>query len=334
MKYLFIVFSLIIIGCSRYQSLGLKPHFFGKKAKHIVWIQVPSLSLEQIAILKLGRGDMNSLTAFESFQCLGNLWSYNIYNLRPRSFDGFQSQILGSKNIKGTCDDFDRKSVWSYFEESGYEVGLVEDRTDKDYSLTSLSSCSNELNPLKSIYLWSRNKGKGDFKTFHYQEGTGLDSKGLYYDKSCQQKRCYVSLRQNVEKLWEKFSAMNARTFFIVRNFEIEKALKAKNISSFKDGLQELEKTIQFFQSKQKEKDVLLVVSSSRSAPVLLPDEGKQWASYISRGKNLFVKKTNILGYLWAQGHGAENFCGTYDESHVFKRFLWSPKDGIINLVF
>ncbi|MCR9205780.1 MAG: hypothetical protein NXH75_14440, partial [Halobacteriovoraceae bacterium] len=270
----------LFLGCSKKQSLGTKSHIFGKKGKHVVWIQVPGLALEQLALLKLTKETTDQKVSFESFECLGNLWSYNLYNLRPDAFKGLLSQTLGSKNITGTCNDFVRKSVWRLFQESGYEIGLLESPNYKSPSMVDFLTCPNELNPFKDIFIWSQRKGKGSFSSFHYQEGTGLKEEGLYFDKSCQKGKCYVSFRTNVEKMWEQFQSKNSRTFFVVRNLEIQNALDQKNIPLLKEVLYELDKTVSFFQEKMKKESLLLVLSSSGGVPITLPSEGKSWASY------------------------------------------------------
>lgn len=332
MKYL-IIFFVLLLGCSKRQSIGMKSHTFGKKGKHVVWIHVPGLATEHLALLKLTRETTDQKVSLENFECVGATWGYNLYTLRPDGFNGFLSQMLGSKNIQGKCEDFDRKGVWSYFKDSGYEIGLMESDPHNQKSVTELSTCSNPNNPFKDVFIWTQQKGTGSFSSFHYQESTGLNEPGTFYDKSCQKGKCYVSFRTNVENMWPQFKDKRSKTFFSARYLEVQNAIERKDISLLKEALYELDKTISFFQEKKKNESLLIVVSSSVATPIILPSEGKDWASYEKRGKNIVYQRPSILGNSWAMGDGSENFCGTYEESEIYKRFLWMPEEDFFDAI-
>lgn len=334
MKLFLFTTLFFIMGCSQRQPLGTKDHVFGRKGKHIVWLQVAGLEQEHLSLLKFDKETAAAKIAFEKMECVGSKWSFNLFDIRPDSHKGFISQILGSSNIKGECRDFDRKSVWDYFAEQGYTIGLFEDQSVSNNSLINFMNCSGDFRPLRNAYVWSQSQAKAGELNFHYQEGTGLSAPGVYYDKSCQSSDCFVPMKTNVKKIWEEFSTRNSKTFFTLRTFALEKALKSKNLNNAKESLKDLDELVDFFISKSERKSILLVVSSSGSLGIELPDSGFHWAAYLKRGRNVNYKKIRTQSPIWSYGEGSENFCGLYEEQEVLTRFLWMPERDILNFSF
>jgi hypothetical protein len=64
------------------------------------------------------------------------------------------------------------------------------------------------------------------------------------------------------------------------------------------------------------------------------PKAGRSWEMIEKRGLNVNYKRSQLLAPVFAHGPGAENFCGVYEESEIFKRFLWNPEKNILDLVF
>jgi hypothetical protein len=101
MKYFLI---LILIGCSSVKTINLKEHYFNNLPKNIVWFQVAGLSPEHLAMIRFEKSDLGEV--LENATCLGNMWTYNSYKLRPSPHESFLSQVTGKTNIKGICQDF------------------------------------------------------------------------------------------------------------------------------------------------------------------------------------------------------------------------------------
>lgn len=325
---------LIMFSCSQRQPLGTKEHFFGRKGKHIVWLQVPGLEPEHLSLLKLNKDTAEDEISFEKMNCLGSLWSYNLFELRPEANNGFLSQVLGSQKIKGDCKDFDRKNVWDFFAEAGYQVGVYEGPNVGKDTLNQYMTCEGEFTPLKNSFLWLQSISPKDAKTFHYQEKTGLEVPGVYYDKSCQQGACIIPLKTNVKEMWKGFVKANAKTFITVRSFGLMKNLEKKRTSDVIEDLTELEDLLKFFQEQAKTKSILLVVSSSAARGFELPEGGYTWAQFLKKGKHVIYRRTKLQSPVWAFGEGAENFCGIYEEAQILKRFIWMPERDFFNLTF
>lgn len=324
----------LLISCSQRQPLGTREHFFGRKGKHIVWIQVPGLEPEHLALLKFNKDTANEKIPFESMNCMGSMWSYNLFNLRPDASKGFLSQILGSQKITGTCKDFDRKNVWDYFSTSGYEIGVYEGPNVGKNSVNQYLACDENFRPLKNSFLWLQTMAPKEGKTFHYQEKTGLDVPDVYYDKSCQQGACIIPLKTNVKQLWQEFSKKNAKTFFTVRMYGLQKSLEKKDSNQLIEELVEIQDLLKFFQEQAKTKSLLTVISSSAARGFELPKAGSTWAGFLKKGRHVNYRKTRLQSPIWASGEGAENFCGIYEEAQVLKRFIWMPERDLFNLTF
>lgn len=332
-KLLLTAFLLLLLSCSRNQPLGLKNHSFGQKGKHIVWIQVAGLSDEHLSMIKFFKDNANYKTSFENFSCTGKLWSYNLFELRPEASLGFVSQILGSSKITGKCNDIDRSPVWDYFKKDGYEVGIFEGKGTKDFTLAKYQKCDLGFSFTNGNYLWRQDKGaEGSFSTFHYQEGTGLDSPGVYFDKSCMNGDCFIPLKTNVTNLWSKFTKSNSKTFIVIRDFSYLKALKKRDILKAREILKDIDSLIHFFQESKKQ--VQLLVTSSEVMGIELPRQGKDWREFEKRGKGVIYRQSKLLGNAWAGGPGAENFCGIYEESEILRRLIWMPEKNLLNFSF
>lgn len=325
---------LILHSCSQRQALGTRDHVFGRKGKHVIWLQVAGLESEHLSFLKLDQDTTDEMIPFERMTCMGSLWSYNLYELRPSPNNGFLAQTLGSQKINGTCSDLDRKSVWSYFQDNGYEVGVFEGPSVLENSLLKLKSCEGDFNILKNSYLWSQSEGKGTFSTFHYQEATGVAIPGTYFDKSCHNGECFVPMKTNVTSLWQQFTKKNTKTFFTIRNFSFLEALKSKNTLKAKESLKEISDLINFFAKEAEKKSILLVVTSSGARGVELPTMGSKWSEYLKKGKHVIYRNSRLLNNVWSFGEGSENFCGIFEESDILRRFIWMPEKSILNLAF
>ncbi len=332
MKYLLTILCFFLIGCSGRPTIGMKDQVFGEKAKHIVWIQIPGLSLEHLAFLKMDLQSANEKVSFERMNCVGGSWSFNLKELRPNFSSGFNSQILGSKNVKGTCEDLDRNPVWSYYERAGYSSAIYEAPARGLKSFTELNSCSTNFNPMKNSVVWIQDRLPNEsYQTFHFQENPNQNKVGVYYDKSCSKKGCYSKLRDNVVNLWKSFSQELPKTFLMVRDASFIKAIRNKKYLEAKEALVELNQVVDFFLAQS---GVSLVVTSSEAMGIEFPKAGRSWEMIEKRGLNVNYKRSQLLAPVFAHGPGAENFCGVYEESEIFKRFLWNPEKNILDLVF
>jgi hypothetical protein len=339
-KTLLLIAGTLIFSCSRVQTLNLEKHEYSERPHHIIWFQIAGFSEEHLPLLRFNVPETSFRTNLEKVDCSGKLWNYNLYELRPEASKSFLSQLNGSRNIKGQCEDFETKPVWDYLSDNGYTSSILESGATEEGSLEKSLKCSQagSLNVSKFRFYRMgpdvnsvKDSGK---KAFHYQDSAEAISEalkpGLYYDKSCQKNVCYSSLSNNFKTLWNQIAKDQSMTFFLVRDFNFLAALKKKDIAYAKESLQEIERSIGFINS-QKRTDVLIIVTGAETMHIDYPKEGKEWAEFERSGKNIVYKNSALMSPVLATGAMAENFCGLFDESEMLKRILYRPESKRFN---
>jgi hypothetical protein len=176
-----------------------------------------------------------------------------------------------------------------------------------------------------------------DLKTFHYQASNVDIQKflepGLYLDKSCQKGICYSSLSNNFKTLWQSNIKENNRTFFILRDFNLQNALKKKDISLARESLQEIDRIVNIIKTSR-ESGYLIIISGAESIPIEFPLKGKEWAEFESKGKNVVYRNSTLLSPVLAKGSMAENFCGMFEESEMLNRIIYKPERKVFDWDF
>lgn len=325
---------LALASCARVQTLNLEKHNYGQRPNHIIWFQIAGFSEEHIPLLRFNVAEANYRTNLEKIDCLGKMWNFNLYDLRPDSNKSFLSQLNGSKNIKGQCEDYTPRPVWSYLSEIGYVSSLFENGASEEQSLEKALACPQnngmEMGKLRHYRMGPEMlEGVNGKKLFHYQDPIkGIQEAmlpGIYYDKSCQKNICYSSLSNNFKTFWGQLVKDQSQTFFLVRDFNFMKALKKKDIGYAKESLQEIERIIGWVKAEMRD-DVLILITGAESIHLEFPKEGKEWAEFERSGKNILYKNSSLMSPVMAVGPMAENFCGLFDESEILKRVLYHPE--------
>lgn len=331
-----LIFFLAVLGlqsCARVQTLNLEKHDYAERPQHIIWFQIAGFSEEHIPLLRFNIPEVSYRTNFEKIDCMGKMWNFNLYELRPDAPKSFLSQINGSKNIKGQCEDFASRPVWDYLSEMGYTASILESGVADDQSLENVLKCptNDTLNTSKlRFYRMGPDilQASSSVRSFHYQDtADGLRevmAPGIYYDKSCQKKICYSSLSNNFKTLWGQMLKDRPQTFFLVRDFNFIKGLKAKDIGFAREFLQEVERIIGWINA-QKRDDVLVIISGAESMNIEFPKEGKEWSEFEKSGKNILYKNSSLMSPVMSSGPMAENFCGLFPESEMLKRIISRP---------
>ena len=312
-------------GCSQVHTLNLKPHTFSDKGKQVFWLQVAGFSEEHVALLKFDKKDMNYQTEFEKFQCLGKIWSYNYFSLRPSPDKGFFSQIVGSKDIQGQCQDLKHQPIWKILKRSQFNVTILEGQGTGSYSLSKKWNCHQGKAFFEGVSLIKMESPKKKSKWFHYQRKKNVKH-GILYDRSCRKKRCFSSLSNNVEAIWKILLKREKPQLFIVRDFSFHRALKEKNLKKARKILYELNKTIALIKKYSSSKNLSILLTTTSPLLFEFPRQGKSWRKFEKTGKNVIFRKSSLLSSAWAEGLGSENFCGFYEESDILKRILWGPQ--------
>jgi hypothetical protein len=330
-KMIILLLLTVLSGCAKNAFVGTVNHRFHEKGDHVIWLQVAGLSPEHIAMLKFPvfNGDTGKKQiSFERNVCTGSLWNYNLYSLRPKARQGFLSQILGSKNIKGSCQDLDRDPVWKYFEKVGYVSGLFESKKSSK-GLSYINDCTDKTKFFEGLKIWKRDKAPQGALTFHYQDKLEDKRANVLFDRSCDEDKCSVPFETHVLKVWNDFSTTNRRTFFVVRDFVYEELILQKKYITAKERLLSIEKIYDYFLKLSKKKKITLVLSSSSELKLDFPRMGRDWSKFEKSGRGINYKSRALLSNVWASGLGSENFCGTYEESEILKRFIWAPDQNI-----
>lgn len=334
-RFLALLITLSAFGCARVQTLNLEPHEYSERPDHIVWIQVAGFSEEHIPLLRFNVAEATHKTNLEQVDCVGKMWNFNLYQLRPEASKSFLSQITGSKNIRGTCEDYTVVPSWQFLQDVGYSVSVLESGASVEQSLEKSLGCSNsKMIDLGKMRFYRMGPDIGSQKTFHYQDSPDQSKEtvrpGLYYDRSCQKGICYSSLSNNFRTLWSMNSKDHRRSVFVVRDFNFQNALKKKDISLAKESLQEIDRIVSAIKN-DKGDDLLVVVSGAESMMLEFPLQGKEWSDFEKAGKNLYFKNSSLMSPVLAKGSMAENFCGIFDESDMLKRMIYKPEDKKFN---
>lgn len=331
MKYFLLSLMLLLTSCTGSSTLGLRSHSFGSKAKHIVWLQVPGLSQEHLAFLKIDRALNTEPMAFERMSCIGSLWSYSLLELRPNYYNGFLSQVLGSKSVEGSCEDLDRPAVWNYFENVGYNNAVYEVVSKNQKKFYELGQCESKQKPLSESVVWVQGKPGPKDLTFHFQEDANQEEPGIYFDRSCNDKGCFSSLFDNIKSLWSNWIDKKPKTFLTIRETEFYENLTSRRFEKAKDRLLEIEKLLNYFLEESKTKSIFILVTSSEAHDIEFPKSGPKWGNL---KRNILYRHSKLNSPLWAYGPSAENFCGSFEESEVSKRIIWTPEKNLLKLTF
>ena len=321
------VACFFLFSCARLETLNLIDHKYGVSPKRIIWFQIPGLNEDHISILRFNSSLADKRTAFENFSCLGKIWGYNLYDLRPSAASGLLAQMVGKENITKTCNDFDHSPIWNYLATLGYKTGILEsgthDSESLDYTLTCKDKASIFLD--QAIFFRMAPAKSSDKTLFHFQDREFFDKNKIYYDRTCQKGSCFASLEGNLESILSRFKIERGRYLFIVRDFTYLNALKKREIQKARTTLNELEQIItKFLEIQKSDSEMLLLITSSESIGVDFPKAGTEWAGFEKKGDNLGYKSSLLMSPVLAKGAGAENFCGIYKESEILERLLKS----------
>ncbi len=318
----------ISLSCVNISGLNMQEHLYGATPEKIVWLQIPGLAIEHLALLKYSSPHSLYQTNFEKAGCVGRLWNYNLYKLRPNAYESMLSQITGKKNIKNSCDDFSQKPIWSYLTENEYKVGIFESNSNPKNSLIRAKKCSNtkkKNNFLTNTYTWIMKRPSKELDdTFHMQEEVKYIKGKIYYDKSCAKNgTCFSSVNGNIQTLYKSFTKDTHKYFFLIRDFSYYNHIKNKKINLAKESLRNINQLLgKFYKEIETQKNLLVIVSSAAPQSFEFPKSGKPWQDFEAKGKNIYYHRNDLLSPIFVKGARAENFCGIFDEAEILKRVM------------
>ncbi len=327
----FYVFTLMVIlflsSCASNNSINIKTHDFNRRPLHVVWFQLPGFDEEQIALLRFSNGELGDKVSYERSKCIGKIWNYNSYELRPSSEKVLLSQILGTKNIKtASCLIFENP-IWAEKDLENYSVYILEaGNKSSTNKLREAWSCKDH-NPFNKRvkYLRMQPFESSNDNLFHQQEKIP-SVPGIYYDKSCQKNGCFSSITSNVDAIFNKLKSDDSSYFFIIQDYHLEENLKNKNFIGVTDSLRELEKLYaKFISEASRDHDMLVLITTATSTGLVFPAAGNKWEGLEKTGSYLTYMESKLQSPVFADGASAENFCGMYEADEIRKRLFWSP---------
>jgi hypothetical protein len=334
-KFKLLIILAISCSCARMATLNKKSHNFSETPNHIIWIQVAGLSEEHLAFTKFNPQNISKKSILEDASCIGKAWSYNLSTLRPKALQGFMSQITGSKNITGGCEDLKQAAIWEFFAKGGYASALLESDGDKQSSLSNLLACEGAKEYFKDVSLTLMSPmGVVEGEFYHFENNQFNPKNGkLYFDKSCQKGNCFSSLHTNAKHIYKNFLIEKTKTVFIVKDHSFQTALLKQDRAKMIETLENLEDMIRYFMSYHgtSEKSLLLI-SGTGSRNVEMPEQGPEWGKLLDKKTDLLYKRNSLLTPIWAMGSRAENFCGFYEEDEIFERVFWSSDNTTLDL--
>ncbi len=315
-----IFFLLFVTSCSRTQIFNAQTYKFGKYVENIVWLQVAGLSEEHLAVIRFIKKDSDKFTSIENSECIGKVWNYNLYDIRPSAYNGFLSQITGSDNIKGTCQDYKNNAIWKRLYDRGVISGIFETNS-KISTIKNLNKCPNNDFLNKTIF-WKMAKPPAKNLKFHYQDNVKFNLNKVYYDQSCQDNGCYSSLFENAKYAFDYMRNNNQSYMFLFRDFSYYEALKSKNVLNARGILNDIEKLFSYIASKIDKKKTLLVLTSTSAQRFEFPKKGKEWKSFENKGNFIIFRNTSLMSPVFSLGVKSENFCNIFKEYQIFNRIL------------
>ncbi len=331
----YLLIFIVFCACSRVPFLGLKSHIYGKTPKNIIFFQIPGLSHSQIAMIRFAQVDARQKSSFGEMSCTGNMWAYNFYEIRPTSRNSMLSQLTGNKDMKSTCADYDKKPLWEYLESKNLMSLIVETKSSGNSSLLESLKCKND-DFLKNVTFFSMTKSKDEgANSFHFQKQIPHET-GVYYDKTCDGKRCFATFLENVKSIIKSLEKDNdQKKVIILRNFEYLKSLQQKDITQSKQILFEINSLLDFLlQWAKVQKETLVLVGGSQPIRIEFPAKGAEWRKFERSGDFVQFRKSDLWSPLYAYGAGAEKFCGIMEESSLIDRLLLEPSGRRFSLDF
>jgi len=327
LSFIFLILSSLI-SCSHTESLGTRDFTFQQQPRLVIWFQIAGLSAEHLPFLKFDNSQQDMSNVVENMSCQGTLWSHNIYDIRPPIMSRFASQLSGSPDMVGTCEDLKQNFLWDYANQIGYKTYILENEEFADSSFERYFQCKDQNLPLTLIKM---RKGTPAQDQFHYQEMKSSISKGVIWDKSCNDKSCFSGWQNNFKSLIGRVVQGEQKSFILFQDSRFLKLIKEHKIQEAKELFIEFFNQINWIE-KLNLKNVLVMVSGTNSLPVEFPFKGKEWVGYEKKGANIVYHKDSLISPIWAKGSGSENFCGIYGEEDIVKRLFWTPDEGLFSM--
>jgi hypothetical protein len=327
-----VILSLIFVlsSCARYSYINFHPQIMGQLPEKIIWIQLPGLTMSSLALYKFTLEGQEETLAFERSTCLGSTWDFNHYLLRPPAEQGLMAQLSGSKDIRGSCEDLKRGTLWDFLKQERYQSTVV--RTED--TLQHLYQCKEEdkKNYFAQAVQYNLYSAATENSKVLPLSGVEFPVEGeIYYEESCQSSKCFENPAKTFQSIVDKTLMNSGRRLYLFQDLRLSSALARKKslevidiLKDYNDALEELIKMA------RNNKNILLLLSGTAGMPLELPSQGREWERFFARGEAVTFKKQSATTPLFAWGARSENFCGFYNESDIIQRISQSPDQGSV----
>lgn len=323
---LILTFCFAILSCSRLSSLNMLPYQGVRNVKNTIWFHLEGLTQEHVALIKFIKKSQTDKTVFEQMNCVGQVWNYNFFELRPNPLDSFLMFLTGTKESSKSCAVYGSEPFWAR-ETRETEIVILENSIEASSSFDLINKCDEKEVHTEFFRPKSLIMRKGDeSKVFHKLSLKGVNQ-GIQYDLSCQQGQCQTSMAENVNSIIADFKKANNRFMLVVRDGTIKKLVEQRKVIKLREYLLELERLLNdLIRQNIKSNDTLLVITSSNGLPIELPMSGAEWRKFESTGQNILYKRESLISPVYVRGPGSQNFCGLFEAAEFSKRLYWEDE--------
>ena len=336
-SYIFLILSFL--GCTSLGHINTKPHQLSEKPQNMIFAQIDGLGVTHLGALRFGIQSNQDLDYLSSFTCTGTAWPQNFSTMRPSAFDSMNAQIMGSKSMNGTCEDFDLMPFWQRFLTKNKQVVILEIDSNGATSLEDKKSCSgkNITDKLTLLKMTVATNKKAKLFSFKNEK---IAQTGVYYDQNCKKSakttKCSSTSFENIRFVLEKYFTNNKNTIFIIRDFRYKKLLKRKKYKKAFLYLHSLFSSILMENYRgQEPKNILTLAVGVNSLEMEFPNTSRQWSRLSNGNSPKIFKYSGLQSLALARGSSAENFCGSFFDSDIVARiFFHTERDRSLSEMF
>lgn len=295
MKKLVLVLTIVLHSCQTKGHLGKGEHYFNQKPDEIIWYQVygPSIDLMNLFLVKNMDKDLKKLQE----SCTGIHLPFVIGKVAVNSNEQFWSTIFKRPEAPASCLKTELEPIWKTAGGS-YSVAILENFVKAKDSVRALENCSSGSSFLNNLNYYSRG---GVFNQ----------------DKSCVDGRCFDSLAEYFNSIYDEHQARSVKSLFIVRDHEF--LSRIDSVSNSNKVFSRMDAVFRFYEKLAKKAEsgrkVLLVMSFMGTQKI---DNLRS----IKSNRSISVRQSDSReGFSFFKGAGAEKFCGLsylYDISNKF----------------
>ena len=326
---------LVIASCGSGTYLNLKPQSFSNKPQNIIWLQVAGLGVTHLGALRFGLQNDQDFDRLQSYTCLGVTWPQSFSHMRPDTYLSMNAQIVGSKSMNGSCEDYQLTPFWDRIVAQTKKVVVLEVGASRQRSLEQEKKCEVETEKeskkkefLENVAVLKMGSSfnSGD-KSFHYRK-TFPKGPGTFIDSGCQsslaQKSCMTTPFENIRYGIENVFSKKNNGIFLVRDFHYQTLIEQKKYKKAFLYLERLLSAINLAGNlPSPPANLTTLISGAGSAEIEFPRSEKSWRQLL-RGNNTRVfRYKGLQSIALAKGASAENFCGSFDDSTFVQRLFF-----------